>query len=147
MSELSPLPGDVLPAGIRARFVSGVNGLRMHVLEAGSAAPGRPAVLLLHGFPERWLPDDELAVYTGEYRRHGFQGGLNWYRSRSGGAFESELQLFSGRTTCAEAGATEGPVGRRTGRQHSDQASSSTYTTPSRRSAAISASPRPSSRP
>src|SRR3989442_11900021 len=46
----------------------------------------------------RWLPDDELAVYAGEYGRHGFQGGLNWYRSRSGGAFESELQLFSGRT-------------------------------------------------
>src|SRR5712692_10535784 len=52
MFELSPLPSDVLPAGIRARFVSGINGLRMHILEAGSAAPGRPAVLLLHGFPE-----------------------------------------------------------------------------------------------
>jgi len=46
----------------------------------------------------KWLPDSELAVYAGEYRRNGFQGGLNWYRSRSGGAFESELQLFSGRT-------------------------------------------------
>jgi pimeloyl-ACP methyl ester carboxylesterase len=46
----------------------------------------------------RWLPDEELAVYAGEYQRTGFQGGLNWYRSRSGGAFESELQLFSGRT-------------------------------------------------
>src|SRR5258707_893580 len=46
----------------------------------------------------RWLPDSELAVYAGEYQRNGFQGGLNWYRSRSGGAFESELQLFSGRT-------------------------------------------------
>src|ERR1700704_5700264 len=52
MSELSPLPSEVLPAGVRARFVSGVNGLRMHILEAGAAAPGRPAVLLLHGFPE-----------------------------------------------------------------------------------------------
>jgi len=52
MSELSPLSSDVLPAGIRARLVSGINGLRMHILEAGSAAPGRPAVLLLHGFPE-----------------------------------------------------------------------------------------------
>src|SRR5438445_6466036 len=52
MSELSPLPSEVLPSGIRARFVSGVSGLRMHILEAGSAAPGRPAVLLLHGFPE-----------------------------------------------------------------------------------------------
>ena len=46
----------------------------------------------------RWLPDRELAVYAEENRRNGFQGGLNWYRSRSGGAFESELQLFSGRT-------------------------------------------------
>lgn len=46
----------------------------------------------------QWLPDRELAVYAAEYQRNGFQGGLNWYRSRSGGAFESELQLFSGRT-------------------------------------------------
>ena len=46
----------------------------------------------------RWLPDEELAVYATEYQRTGFQGGLNWYRSRSGGAFESELQLFSGRS-------------------------------------------------
>ena len=33
----------------------------------------------------RWLPDDELAVYAGEYERNGFQGGLNWYRSRTVG--------------------------------------------------------------
>jgi pimeloyl-ACP methyl ester carboxylesterase len=35
---------------MRARFVESVNGLRMHVLEAGT--PGVPCVLLLHGFPE-----------------------------------------------------------------------------------------------
>jgi len=39
-----------LPAGIRSRFIDDVNGLRVHVLEAGRR--GRPAVLLLHGFPE-----------------------------------------------------------------------------------------------
>jgi pimeloyl-ACP methyl ester carboxylesterase len=44
-------PG-VLPSGIRSRFVSNINGLRMHVLEAGFETSGRPAVLLLHGFPE-----------------------------------------------------------------------------------------------
>ena len=44
-----------------------------------------------------WLPDSELAVYSGEYQRNGFQGGLNWYRSRTSGLYESELQLFSGR--------------------------------------------------
>ncbi|WP_341870015.1 alpha/beta fold hydrolase, partial [Ectopseudomonas khazarica] len=47
-----PLDAAVLPAGIRARFVAGVNGLRMHVLEAGHGEPGRPCLLLLHGFPE-----------------------------------------------------------------------------------------------
>ncbi len=46
----------------------------------------------------RWLPDSELAVYAGEYKRNGFQGGLNWYRSRTSGLSDSELQLFSGRT-------------------------------------------------
>jgi pimeloyl-ACP methyl ester carboxylesterase len=46
----------------------------------------------------RWLPDSELRVYSGEYQRTGFQGGLQWYRSRTGGKFEAELQLFSGRT-------------------------------------------------
>jgi pimeloyl-ACP methyl ester carboxylesterase len=46
----------------------------------------------------RWLPDGELRVYSSEYERTGFQGGLQWYRSRTGGKFDSELQLFSGRT-------------------------------------------------
>jgi pimeloyl-ACP methyl ester carboxylesterase len=46
----------------------------------------------------KWLPDRELAVYTAEYARNGFQGGLNWYRSRTSGAFENELQLYSGCT-------------------------------------------------
>ena len=46
----------------------------------------------------RWLPETELAVYSAEYERTGFQGGLQWYRSRTEGRFDSELQLFSGRT-------------------------------------------------
>jgi pimeloyl-ACP methyl ester carboxylesterase len=52
MTELSPLPSASLPAGIRARFIDGINGLKIHVLEAGFQAEGRPMVLLLHGFPE-----------------------------------------------------------------------------------------------
>lgn len=47
---LDPLGPDVLPPGIGARFVDGVNGLRVHLLEAGR--PEDPCVLLLHGFPE-----------------------------------------------------------------------------------------------
>ena len=43
-------PALPLPAGIRSRQVGGVNGLDMHVLEAGEAS--HPCLLLLHGFPE-----------------------------------------------------------------------------------------------
>jgi len=49
---MSPLPDIPLPASIRSRFVDGINGLRMHVLEAGFETQGRRCLLLLHGFPE-----------------------------------------------------------------------------------------------
>jgi pimeloyl-ACP methyl ester carboxylesterase len=52
MTELPPLEHDVLPSGVRSRFVHDINGLRLHVLEAGFETCGRPLVLLLHGFPE-----------------------------------------------------------------------------------------------
>ena len=50
--DIGPYADGVLPAGVRSRFVASVNGLRMHVLEAGSRAEARAGVLLLHGFPE-----------------------------------------------------------------------------------------------
>src|SRR6201996_6974176 len=50
--QMKPLPDVPLPPSIRARYVDGINGLRMHVLEAGFETPGRPCLLLLHGFPE-----------------------------------------------------------------------------------------------
>jgi pimeloyl-ACP methyl ester carboxylesterase len=43
---------SLLPSGIRSRMVPGINGLAMHVLEAGFETAGRPTVLLLHGFPD-----------------------------------------------------------------------------------------------
>jgi pimeloyl-ACP methyl ester carboxylesterase len=49
-AKVEALGEDILPSGVRARFVDGVNGLRVHLLEAGS--PENPCVLLLHGFPE-----------------------------------------------------------------------------------------------
>src|SRR4051794_25835656 len=49
MTALSDVP---LPSTIRSRYVDGINGLTMHVLEAGFESKGRPCVLLLHGFPE-----------------------------------------------------------------------------------------------
>src|SRR5881296_1023529 len=49
---LPPYGNGTIPAGIRSRAVPNVNGLTMHFLEAGFDTPGRPAILLLHGFPE-----------------------------------------------------------------------------------------------
>jgi len=45
-------PAAILPQGVRSRFLNGINGMRVHVLEAGFGEPGRPLVVLLHGFPE-----------------------------------------------------------------------------------------------
>ena len=46
----------------------------------------------------QWLPDSELTFYSAEYARTGFQGGLQWYRCGTSGAFVAELQTWSGRT-------------------------------------------------
>jgi pimeloyl-ACP methyl ester carboxylesterase len=54
-TDFSTLPAygnGTLPAGIRSRQIANVNGMTVHILEAGYETPGRPAVLLLHGFPE-----------------------------------------------------------------------------------------------
>lgn len=68
-------------------------------LEQGMAetvAPAMPSAAEIAAC--RWLPEDELAVYSTEYRRTGFQGGLQWYRCGTGGQDSVHLQLFSGRT-------------------------------------------------
>src|SRR5262245_29768392 len=52
VENLPPYGNGTLAAGIRSRLVDDVNGMTVHVLEAGFQERGRPAVLLLHGFPE-----------------------------------------------------------------------------------------------
>jgi pimeloyl-ACP methyl ester carboxylesterase len=52
LSTLTPYGNGTIPSGIRSRSVANVNGLTVHMLEAGFDKPGRPAILLLHGFPE-----------------------------------------------------------------------------------------------
>src|SRR6266436_4668031 len=52
ITNLPPYGNGTLPPGIRSRPVGNVNGLTVHILEAGYETAGRPAVLLLHGFPE-----------------------------------------------------------------------------------------------
>ena len=43
-----------------------------------------------------WLTDEELSVYSNEYARTGFQGGLNWYRCRTEGR-NKDLDSWAGR--------------------------------------------------
>src|ERR1700756_2116623 len=51
-STLPPYGNGTIPAGIRSRHIANVNGMTVHILEAGYETPRRPAVLLMHGFPE-----------------------------------------------------------------------------------------------
>jgi pimeloyl-ACP methyl ester carboxylesterase len=63
---------------------------------AETVAPEMPSAQSIAANP--WLPDSELAVYSGEYSRNGFQGGLQWYRCGTSGAFVAEMQTWSGRS-------------------------------------------------
>jgi pimeloyl-ACP methyl ester carboxylesterase len=72
-----------LPAGISARFLDGINGLRMHVLEAGD--PEAPCLLLLHGFPElafSWrkamLPPAEAGYHVVAPDQRGYGRTTGW---------------------------------------------------------------------
>jgi pimeloyl-ACP methyl ester carboxylesterase len=42
----------------------------------------------------QWVTEDDLEVYTAEFTRTGFQGGLNYYRAGAG----TDLTAFAGRT-------------------------------------------------
>lgn len=58
----------------------------------------------------RWLTEADLKVYSTEFLRTGFQGGLNYYRTGSG----ADLKAFAGRTidvpACYIGGANEWAV-------------------------------------
>ena len=80
-----------LPAGIRERYVPGVNGLTVHVLEAGFETPKRPALLLLHGFPElaySWrkimLPLATAGYHVIAYDQRGYGRTTGWDDSYDG---------------------------------------------------------------
>jgi pimeloyl-ACP methyl ester carboxylesterase len=75
----------------------------------------------------RWLAEEDLAVYSAEYERNGFQGGLQWYRARSGGLFSADMLTFSGRSidvpSCFIAGKSDWGVYQRPGDFETMQAS------------------------
>jgi len=86
-----------LPEGLRSRMIQGVNGLDVHVLEAGHAAPGRPLVVLLHGFPDLaygWRRLIPILAASGYYvvapDLRGYGRTTGWHN-----AYDTPLEPFS----------------------------------------------------
>jgi pimeloyl-ACP methyl ester carboxylesterase len=63
---------------------------------AGTVAENAPSAAEIAAC--KWLPDAELRVYSDEFTRTGFQGGLQWYRCSTDPKFRPELETYSGRT-------------------------------------------------
>jgi pimeloyl-ACP methyl ester carboxylesterase len=96
MTYLTPLDSAVLPAGIRSRFLDGINGLRVHILEAGFETSGRPCVLLLHGFPELAYSWRKVMPPLAEAGFHVVAPDLRGYGRTTGwdGTYDSDLRGF-----------------------------------------------------
>ena len=85
MDSQVPYNASVLPSGVRSRFVDNNNGCTMHVLEAGYELPGRPCVLLMHGFPELAYSWRKQMPFLAALGYHVVAPDLRGY-GRSGGA-------------------------------------------------------------
>jgi pimeloyl-ACP methyl ester carboxylesterase len=76
--------------------------------------PGDAEIAACH-----WLPEAELRVYSAEYTRNGFQGGLQWYRCAASDTLAAQLELFAGRSidvpSCFIAGQSDWGVYQRPG--------------------------------
>ena len=94
--EPGPYDAARLPGGIRSRFVDDVNSLRMHVLEAGFEPKGRPAVVMLHGFPELAYSWRKVMPSIASAGFHVIAPDLRGYgrTSGTGVAFDDDLAPF-----------------------------------------------------
>ena len=94
-----------LPDGIRSRFVNNINGLRMHILEAGFEARDRPCVLLLHGFPELAYSWRKQMLPLASAGYHVIAPDLRGYGRTTGwdGNYDGDLSAFSLLNTVRDA--------------------------------------------
>ncbi|HWF76650.1 MAG TPA: alpha/beta hydrolase [Caulobacteraceae bacterium] len=86
--------GAALPDGIRSRRIDGVNGLSVHLLEAGE--PGRPALMLLHGFPELAWSWRKVMPRLAQANYHVIAPDQRGYGATTGwdGRFDGDLASF-----------------------------------------------------
>lgn len=96
--ELEPYPSAWLPDGVRSRFVNNINGLRVHVLEAGYETPNQPALLLLHGFPELAYSWRNVMVPLAEAGYHVFAPDVRGYGRTTGWSPDYDADLAPFRT-------------------------------------------------
>ena len=90
---IGPYPSAWLPAGIRSRFVHDINGLRVHVLEAGYEVSGRGALLLLHGFPELAYSWRKVMIPLAEAGYHVIAPDLRGYGRTTGWSRDYDTDL------------------------------------------------------
>ena len=107
---------NTIPSGIRSRFVDSINGLRVHMLEAGFEGRDRPCVLLLHGFPElaySWrkvmLPLASAGYHVVAPDQRGFGRTTGW-----DGHYDADLTPFSMLNMVRDALALVSALGYRT---------------------------------
>jgi pimeloyl-ACP methyl ester carboxylesterase len=90
----------------------------LHHTMPESVAPEMPSAAQVAACT--WLTEDELRVYSSEYTRTGFQGGLQSYRVGTDPRYLAELRVFSGRTidvpACFIAGSRDWGTYQRPGR-------------------------------
>ncbi len=96
LGQVGPLAEGVLPPGVRSRFIDGINGLRMHVLEAGYGEGNRPGVLLLHGFPELAYSWRKVMMPLAKAGYHVFAPDQRGYGRTTGwdGDYDGDLASF-----------------------------------------------------
>ena len=86
-----------IPIGIRSRLIPNINGITMHALEAGYEGANRPAVLLVHGFPELAYSWRRVMLPLAKAGYHVIAPDLRGY-GRTGGTdvtFDADLAPFS----------------------------------------------------
>ena len=134
-ADVGPYDPDVLPDGVRSRFVNDINGLRVHVLEAGYEGD-RPGLLLLHGFPELAYSWRNVLVPLAEEGYHVFAPDMRGYGRTTGWTptTTATSPRSAGSTSCATRSGWCTPSAT----ARSPRSSATTSARPSRRGARAS---------
>ena len=107
---------DTLPNTIRSRMLPNINGLTVHMLEAGFETPNRPLVLFLHGFPELAYSWRKVMVRVAEAGYHAVASDQRGFGRTTGWnpRFDADLTSFSTLTMVRDALALVSALGYRT---------------------------------